>query len=386
MAWPAGLSLGADIKILPSCEASGFVVRLADVAEIYPEQDEDVTQLGRREICPAPIGGSRFLNVRDIRDALQRQGVNLGEHAFTGANKIEIHAKRAARPSVPNKKNTGPSLAAERRATALVIQAIAEQVDEQHGTPGAWDVEVTLDPKMIQLISASDDIVSMTGPDAPWEGETPLSIEVVNGDTSNTFQVQAVVQPKTKVVVAKRTLNAGTILHPGDVELVSIPDQSTVQDGFETVAAIVGKEVARGIPQGQPLTASNVRSRRLVKKGEVVTVYATAAGLRVKTTGRARDEGGAGDVITVETLQDRQPMFARVTGPQEVEVQASSTVAESEPTDATASEVPQARQPSKSAKGSPRKRSRARKSRDRGDSRVEELTANNPLREQGANR
>jgi hypothetical protein len=40
----------------------------------------------------------------------------------------------------------------------------------------------------------------------------------------------------------------------------------------------------------------------------------------VRTTARARDEGGLGDLVTMETMQDRKPYQARVCGAHEAEV------------------------------------------------------------------
>ena len=51
-----------------------------------------------------------------------------------------------------------------------------------------------------------------------------------------------------------------------------------------------------------------------------MTVYARSAGLRVRTTARAKDDGSVGDLIAVDSLLNKQSFFARVSGIQEVEV------------------------------------------------------------------
>jgi hypothetical protein len=51
-----------------------------------------------------------------------------------------------------------------------------------------------------------------------------------------------------------------------------------------------------------------------------VTVFARCPGVRVRTTGRALEDGALGDLVTIESLADRKSFFARVCGPQEVEV------------------------------------------------------------------
>jgi flagella basal body P-ring formation protein FlgA len=67
----------------------------------------------------------------------------------------------------------------------------------------------------------------------------------------------------------------------------------------------------------------------LVQQNDVVTVYARAAGVQVRTQARARDAGSLGDLIAVESISDRKTYFARVSGIQEVEVDAHGTGAES---------------------------------------------------------
>ena len=65
-----------------------------------------------------------------------------------------------------------------------------------------------------------------------------------------------------------------------------------------------------------------MRQPLLVRKGEVVTVYVRASGVQVRTTARSRDNGSHGELINVESLENRKTYFARVTGIQEAEVYA----------------------------------------------------------------
>ena len=49
--------------------------------------------------------------------------------------------------------------------------------------------------------------------------------------------------------------------------------------------------------------------------------HSRRSGVRVRTNGRAREDGANGELITVESIDDRATTFvARVTGPQEVDV------------------------------------------------------------------
>ena len=65
-----------------------------------------------------------------------------------------------------------------------------------------------------------------------------------------------------------------------------------------------------------------------MRRGEVVTVYARASGIRVRTVARSRDDGGEGELVSVESLADRSTFYARVSGIREVEVYARAARAD----------------------------------------------------------
>ena len=80
----------------------------------------------------------------------------------------------------------------------------------------------------------------------------------------------------------------------------------------------------RGRRRARSSTTDALRTPALVRRGDVVTVYARSAGIRVRTAARARDDGSQGDLVSVESLLDRSTFFARVSGIREVEVYARS--------------------------------------------------------------
>lgn len=75
----------------------------------------------------------------------------------------------------------------------------------------------------------------------------------------------------------------------------------------------------------------------LVRRGEMVTVFARSAGVRVRTTARAYDDGALGEQIIVESPANRKKYVARVTGPQEAEVELASSNIAAAPAPAAAS-------------------------------------------------
>ena len=84
----------------------------------------------------------------------------------------------------------------------------------------------------------------------------------------------------------------------------------------------MGRETTRAIGPGQSIDDGSLRQPLLVRKGDAVTVYTRSPGLQVRTTGRAREDGSRGELISIESMLNRQTFLARVTGSQEVEIYA----------------------------------------------------------------
>jgi flagella basal body P-ring formation protein FlgA len=112
----------------------------------------------------------------------------------------------------------------------------------------------------------------------------------------------------------------GAVIQASDVQLD--PSQPLIgrTDVVTSLEDVVGKEAAQALVPGRPIDRSAVRQPVLVQRGEVVTIYARSPGVQVRTAARAKDAGSLGELITVESLENRRTYTARVTGIQEAEV------------------------------------------------------------------
>jgi flagella basal body P-ring formation protein FlgA len=113
------------------------------------------------------------------------------------------------------------------------------------------------------------------------------------------------------------------LIRDSDVELVSHATNAR-SDALQSLDLVVGREATRAIAKGTVVQSQSVSPPVLVRGRDIVTVYSRCGGVMVRTTARARQDGSRGELITVESLQDRRAAFsARVCGIQEVEVYAS---------------------------------------------------------------
>ena len=130
-----------------------------------------------------------------------------------------------------------------------------------------------------------------------------------------------------QVVVAVRPLRPGDIVRERDIKLVDPPSKRVPDDAFHAIDQVAGFQVTWTVSVKRPIRAADVRSPVLVRRGELVTVFARAAGVQVKSAARAMQNGSLGEIVTAESLLDRKQRFsARVVDIQEVAVYAQGMV------------------------------------------------------------
>lgn len=237
---------GAEIRLRSQCEASGAIVTLGDLAEIFGDDAAQRGCLAAMELGPAPAPGQqRYFRLRELQDALWSRGVDLAAHQFSGYGQTVVTRRREEPAAV----EAAPAAAAE---------------------------------------------------PAKKEAEKPPELTV-------------------PVVVPVRPIPRGVVIRPEDLQM-SVAPPAKARDVFSSFEEVTGRETTRPLAEGRPMDRDALRSPMMVRRGEVVTLVASAPGLKVKMAARAREQGAMGQPITVETLSDRRVLLARVVGFQEAEV------------------------------------------------------------------
>ena len=99
------------------------------------------------------------------------------------------------------------------------------------------------------------------------------------------------------VAVLTRPVTRGELLTADDL---AVEDRNAAQArGTLGVRDIAGREANRNLPAGAVLRANDVIARRLVRRGEPVTINVRAGGLVISSAGRALASGGEGDLVRV---------------------------------------------------------------------------------------
>jgi len=315
----------AGLRLRAECRPQRPVVTLGDVADVVAADPDEAETLASIELFPTPPpGGKRFLRPREIQDLLLTRGLNLLEHEISGASQVVVlGAEEGAETAGDARVPVSVAKRAEHRIREAVVRYLEEYVSDDQ----AWTVDIRFDDEHARLVASAGSEISVRGGMPPWVGSQRFQITVDSADGPVRFDVDARVALPPSVVVAARSLPRGAVICAADVALRRGSQADAESEGFRSVDEVVGKQTARAVPAGNILDRSSVRQPLLVRRGEVITVYARSAGIRVRSTARAREDGSLGDLIAVESLLDRAAYFARVSGIQEVEVYARATQA-----------------------------------------------------------
>jgi flagella basal body P-ring formation protein FlgA len=342
---------GAELQLRARCQPRGAVVTLGDVAEVVAADPRQAEPLVAIELFSAPAPGQqRVVRLADLQDLLNTRQINLAEHRFSGASQVVIEGRGEA-PSAP-KTPLSPSV--RKRAERLVSEAIvrflqkvasggAIAADRQDANPDrqdacptrqdagptrqdarpTWNVEVALSDAQARTIPADGTKIAIHGGEPPWTGSQQFEVAAEAREGTWRFTVRADVAARQPVVVAAVALARGAVVRASDVQVVPASAVTDSTDATHTLDEVVGKEATRAVAAGTVVQATVLRAPVIIHRGDVITVYSRSPGIRVRTEARAREEGGVGDLISVESLSERKKVFsARVSGIQEAEVYA----------------------------------------------------------------
>lgn len=319
----------AEIHLRSECRCKSALVTLGDVAEVHESDPAQAKELLGLELFSAP-GRTKTLRIQELEELLSLAGVNVSNCQFSGAKAVTIHpaAKTPSTKTATHTNSPGLSKAALQRAGTLVGQAIAVRLKEATDTKAPWDIKLELDESQAQLVLAKGAALSVAGGHEPWTGRQEFVVTASTRGSSTKFEVVAHVSLPPMVVVASRPIRKGEVVRASDVDLQ--PASSQVQTAVYRLEEVLGKETTRAVATGQVVDAGYVRAPILVQRGEVVRVVAKAAGIKVRTNGRAMQDGSQGDLVEVQPLEGKQRYTARVVNYQEVEVYAQGPSAKNE--------------------------------------------------------
>jgi flagella basal body P-ring formation protein FlgA len=318
----AGISAdAAELSLRRQCGSSGSVVTLGDVAEIYTADAKQVEYLAAIELFPAPSATQqRVLRVREIQDLLMLRGVNLTEHRFSGSSQVVVTS--ASEPSADGDQEISSSAA--KRIQRRMQVAILQYIKMKTGSDEPRIVQFESMPAFAHAAASQSQQISISGGTAPWTGEQHFDVKIDSPEGPQRFTLDAQIIIPSLVVAASHSLSRGAVVRESDLVLVRDSTRDGGSNVYHAIEEVAGKQTTSAVPDGKIIAPDDLKAQVMVHKGDVVTVYARSAGIRARTTARARDDGSLGELVTIETMQERKPFQARVCGVRETEVLAQN--------------------------------------------------------------
>jgi flagella basal body P-ring formation protein FlgA len=226
-------------------------------------------------------------------------------------NKITSAGQRTDDLQIPE------SILVHRQASGLdrsqVMQAILDAFTQRF--PAA-NVEITnLEIPNVQVGTGPLDITASLPP--RFDTALPVFVRVNVRGTSfaKTVFIRTSARVETNQPVLKNRVAAHAQIQPDDIEWKMAPVRPSAP--AERVEGLLTK---RSLEPGEIVTNDLLYPPLYVRKGDSVTVKATAGSVTIAATMRAKAAGKMGDTIPVEHLSGEGSTMARIVGPRLLEV------------------------------------------------------------------
>ncbi|MGE5554156.1 MAG: flagellar basal body P-ring formation chaperone FlgA [Betaproteobacteria bacterium] len=297
-------ALALTVELGTEARVAGTQIRLGDVARIVGDQSEQaqVATLTGLVLGQAPRPGQvRTLTRGQVVVRLRQAGLDPEEVEFTGSESVAVRqpGRLLGREEAEGlyRREIARLLAVEEDRVALSLVNWTEPVVPE----GELGFRVRGGVAQVARAVATG---TLTGP-------VDLT---VNGEAQATLRPRAVISVRVPAVVTREGLARGSVIRPGQVDVVEVELARLPDGALRTLEEAEGKQVARSVPTGTPLSRTDVMVPVVIRRGDRVTLCAETGGLILTAQGLALEEGGIGEVIKVQNAQSNRTVEGVVRG------------------------------------------------------------------------
>ncbi len=144
----------------------------------------------------------------------------------------------------------------------------------------------------------------------------------MQGLSGNPFEqwVSADVSQRVEVFVAARKLRRLDVIEAEDLHLQSMQIRRLRSPYLSDLQAILGKRLRQSLRKGMPIRGNQLEIAPLVRRGDRVTITLRSQGLKIVTSGKAKQDGQLGEMIRVMNLDSKKSIFAEVVNAGDVQI------------------------------------------------------------------
>lgn len=213
----------------------------------------------------------------------------------------------------------------ERNATVIAENDIVAALNDsplKHDVSTDAEFKVTnlLNPVIVQGRDKPELLVSNTMFNPESEAfHATLEIKR-DGKLLETVSLEGVATPMAVVPMVTRTVISGTVLSAGDITETAMPKKLLRDDTILSKADLIGMTVRRAIQPDAAINQGDITPPVMVKRNEIITVTYKNGTMQLSTKARALSNGSLGDVLQLINPTSNKTFEAKVTGPQQAEV------------------------------------------------------------------
>jgi len=305
--WPTLAAAAVVVRVAPETTVQGNEITLGDVATV--QGDEPLARRLRKVVLgPAPLpGASQRLDPGNLR-------LRLGEAQLDPA-RLQIVTPDEIIVTRAFQVLTG----------ADVVEAAGRQVrkrlEAQPDAHGPWAVVAASRPGDLRIPTGAVELIAQVQGEPSMQSSVGATVAIkVDGRPFQTVPLSLRVGRFQDVVVAARPLDPRAPLAAGDLRLITRASTELPEGALLTMPDVSDLDVTRPVREGEILTASLVRRRVIVKRGEIVTLLLEGPGFRIVAQGVASADARRGDTVKVTNVTSKRDAVGKVDAPGVVRV------------------------------------------------------------------
>lgn len=281
---PGGLKATQILKLKPSIEVHGDIVRLSD---LFPNAVEDRD----KPLFKSPdLGRQGTVAIEHLIDAASRYGFTFD----TPLNMKEITVSRPARTIKADRFETH----LHKQLNKLIDTAPDQNLSFNFSSPLTNQMVPLHLSGQLKLLNFSYNKVNKKfhAEFAPKDALTNRFNRTINGTTSITY----------KRPILKRAIQVGEAITKSDLEYKNFSRFQLSKNSLKNTNNIIGKIATKALKAGNFIKVQDLEIARLIKKNELVTIIFRRSGLSLKTQGKAMADGSLNETIAVMNLQSKR--------------------------------------------------------------------------------
>lgn len=302
--------------------ATGRPITIGDVATVSGGDVESLAAI--RLVESFDQASSNAIDPQHIREALRREGINLGLVSLSGAPcevtdqqgaLRQLQADAALPDEDPESQSRqGPTvLAQEHGESPTVSGAIATKLAELYNVDPSR-LRLRFEERHEALLSTLVNGRSIAIQPAGTGKRVPVKFQIYRGDrieSTGTVRVEAEVL--RDVVITTRAIARGEPI----LEEALIREARWLPHSTESASpdAVPGTVAQTRLEAGRIVESKDVQPPLAIKKGDICQVDCISGGIAIQSQARAAENGKEGEVIRFFPLGSKNAFRARVDGP-----------------------------------------------------------------------